>query len=63
MKPYQLKCPICGAGWTLKRPTPDAMKLIAEAIKSHEANHRRIAVGGSKPSSERQLEGLAHPLR
>jgi hypothetical protein len=50
----------------VKRPTPDAMKLIAEVIKSHEEAHRKIAASGSRRSSRelaRELEGLRHPLR
>ena len=62
MKPYRWKCPICGAGWKLERPTPDAVKLVVEGIKAHEAEHRKIAAAGSETSSQ-WLEPLTHPLR
>ena len=61
MKPYRWKCPACTAGWTLDRPTPDAVKLVVEAIKAHEGEHRKIAAAWSEPSSQR-LEALTHPL-
>ena len=48
MKPSHWKiprCPICGAGFTLKqRPTPRTLKLIEEAIVAHQAEHAKIAI-------------------
>jgi hypothetical protein len=66
MKPSPWKsprCPICGAGFTLKqRPTPQTLRLIEEAIEAHQAQHEKLAASGSKPTPQR-LEALFHPLR
>jgi hypothetical protein len=44
IKTGRVQCPICPAEWEVDMGNENALKLIEEAVKTHAAEHNRIAV-------------------
>jgi hypothetical protein len=43
----QVRCPICGAGWSLARMDARSLRIVEEAVRRHVEEHARISAGRS----------------